>query len=97
MPIWAPPWAILNLDLPGCSFEYFCASSDTSGYEAVAPEIVIVVAAEAAAGAATPSAPATASAAERRRMRFMCGSSVSVGRGGRLTFRGCEHTIMSIE
>src|SRR5271166_431028 len=77
MPIWAPPWAMRNFTLPGWSFVYLAASSDTSGYEAVAPLMVIVVAAEAAAGAAAPSTPATVRAAEIRRMRVIEYSSVS--------------------
>jgi hypothetical protein len=71
MPIWAPPWVILNFTLCGCTLLYFAASRVTSGYEAVAPLMVIVVSAEAAAGAATPTTPATSKAAEIRRMRFI--------------------------
>ena len=71
IPICAPPWAILNLTVCGLSLTYFCASNDTSGYDAVAPLIEIVGLAEAAAGAATPSAPAIVRATERRRIRFI--------------------------
>ncbi len=78
MPIWAPPWAILNLTLPGLSLTYFWASSETSGNDAVAPLIVITLDAEATVGSATPSMLTTARRAAVRRIRFMDESSVQV-------------------
>ncbi len=75
MPTVAPPWEILNETLLCSSLEYLCASSWTSGKEAVAPLIVITLVAEAIAGTALPIRVTAASEAAIRRIRCMGGAS----------------------